>query len=399
MLINSLPKNRICPVCYSASTFFLSHLSFSLFDGTPISGELDLIACSHCGFLYYDTPSKTEDFDVFYRDYYLINSYSLRENHPAESAYLAETVEIIRQLGVLPNAFIVDVGCGSGSLLKKLREAGFCNLFGIELCDEYVDQIIKIGINACVGSATKLPSAAKKADCLIYKNIFEHFLEFDTVLDQIEAFLSPQGLIVVEVPNAAFYGESSGYQPLSYFTLEHINHFDHWHLEYMFYRRGFEMIKSGTRMLDIAERYPIPVQYGIFRRFDKESLKDFTIKSGDFDLLNRVQSWLSPQAKFNSDELELLKKAEIPIHIWGLSYRTMAWLSMSTLKECYIAGFYDSDIRKQKKKLMGQLIKSPDLLKSVSDNEAIVIGVGPSSSIMMQLLIEWGFSGKIVTLH
>jgi hypothetical protein len=115
---------RACPLCScSTSAFFLSHLSFPLFEGTPISGEVNVVACSDCGFVYYDTSSKIEDFDAFYRDYYLINSYGLRDKHPAESAYLAETVEILHHSGLRKSAFVVDVGCGSGSFLNRLRDA------------------------------------------------------------------------------------------------------------------------------------------------------------------------------------------------------------------------------------------------------------------------------------
>lgn len=396
-----LPKNRACPLCSSSTASCLSHLSFPLFEETPIAGEVDLLTCENCGFLYYDTPSTVDDFDTFYRDHYLVHSYNLRDNHPAESAYLADTIRIIRQSGLSPDALVVDVGCGPGHLLRRLKEAGFHNLMGIELFSEYVEKLIVSGIQASVGSATELRiGGAAQADCLIYKNIFEHFLDFDSVLDQIEQCLSPQGIVVVEIPDASWYGKFQDYQPLSYFTLEHVNHFDPWHLEWMFSRRGFELIQSGTRLLDIAERYPIPIQYGIFRRGQPASTDSGAFKRSpfNFDLTKQARSWLSDPARFTSSALDALYEKEVPVHVWGLSYRTMAWLGMSTLKDCHIVGFHDIDPRKQGRRLLGQQVTSPDNLKNASASEAVVIGVGPSSQSMRKLLEKWEFPGEIVVL-
>lgn len=394
-------KNRVCPLCSGSTASQLSHLSFHLFEETPIAGEVDLLACEKCGFVYYDTPSTADDFDEFYRNHYLIHSHNLRDNHPAESAYLADTVQIIRQSGIRSDALIIDVGCGPGHLLHRLKDAGFRNLMGIELFSEYVEKLIASGIQASVGSATELQIGAAQVDCLIYKNIFEHFLDFDPVLEQIEKYLSSKGIVVVEVPDASFYDKFSNYQPLSYFTLEHVNHFDPCHLEWMFSRRGFKLIRSGTRLLDIAERYPIPIQYGIFCRDLLASKNDppSIDLSFRFDLAQRVRSWLSSPAKFESSRLKALYEKHVPVHIWGLSYRTMAWLGMSVLKDCHIVGLHDIDPRKQGRRLLGQVITSPDDLKNAGASEAVVIGVGPSSQLMHRLLLEWGFSGEVVVLH
>ena len=73
-------------------------------------------------------------------------------------------------------------------------------------------------------------------------------------------------------------------------------------------------------------------------------------------------------------------------------------LRMSLLKDCNIKGFLDSDIRKQGKYILGKKIISPDILASLDDSYVVVIGVGPSNRGMQKILLDIGFSGKIIPL-
>lgn len=402
---NSEVRHRNCPLCLGNQRELLSKLNFPLFEGTPISGSVEIVDCKECGFIYYDTPSTRADFDAFYQDHYLVHAYNLRNQHPAESAYLAETVNILLRGGVKKDALIVDVGCGPGHLLARMQSAGFNNVLGIELCTEYVKHMNDTGIPAKAGSATDLPLNEEKADCIIFKNIFEHFYDFAAVLDQMEKNLAADGFVLVEVPDADRYNDFVDYNPLSYFTLEHINHFDNNHLQTMFQRRGFETIATGTRMLDIAEKFPVLIQHGLFRRHsnhaDKEATETLVDANNKFALSANIREWLSITAAFESAEIDNIISNHKPIHIWGLSYRTLAWLGMSKLNQSQcIAGFYDSDHRKQQRTLKGKPILPPELLIHAKSDETVIIGVGPSSESMKNILInDWGFTGNILILR
>jgi len=386
---------RTCPICGHAHATALSELRFPLFDDTPIAGAVTLVACAHCGFVYYDTSSSSDDFDRFYRDHYLVRSYDLRKTHPAEVAYLDDTVSILLDGGVSPQGLMVDVGCGPGHLLARLQQRGFERVRGLELCEAYVDEMRAEGIPADVASAAAFDLGEERADCLIFKNIFEHFLDFEPVLDSIDAALKPGGHLFIEVPDAARYGAFPDYQPLSYLTLEHVNHFDPAHLEALFAARGFETVRSGSRMLDIAEKFPVPIQHILMRRTAGAGRPP----ASDFSLRDMLRQRVPDPARFVSPELESLRLRRTPTHVWGLSYRTLAWLGMSALADCNIVSLVDSDERKQRRTLLGLPIASSELLKHLDRGEAVVIGVGPSSGQMQSLLAEWGFQGQTIVLH
>lgn len=397
---NPLPNmnetaRRPCPSCGHVHVSRLSALRFPLFNDTPIAGDMSLVSCARCGFVYYDTPSTARDFDAFYEHHYLVRSYALRKAHPAEAAYLDETVAILTEGGISPDAFTVDVGCGPGHLLSHLQRAGFTNVLGLELCAAYVEEMQAQGIPARVASAAEMGLDGRRAECLIFKNIFEHFLDFESVLDSIERSLEPGGHVFIEVPDASRYGDFPDYSPLSYLTLEHINHFDRAHLEALFFKRGFRTVRWGTRMLDIAEKFPVPIQHVLLRWHPGEGRET----EQDFALRDFLGQRVAPQARFASPELEALRQRQAPTYVWGLSYRTLAWLGMSDLAECNIVGLFDSDERKQQRTLRGMPIGSPDSLKSLDSTSAVVIGVGPSSGQMRALLEGWGFEGEIIVLH
>ncbi len=61
--------------------------------------------------------------------------------------------------------------------------------------------------------------------------------------------------------------------------------------------------------------------------------------------------------------------------------------------------YIDKDPRKQGLTILGQAVASPELLKRATKDEAVVIGVGPSSEAMQRILVEMDFMGEIVTLY
>jgi SAM-dependent methyltransferase len=385
---------RACPICLEPQADRISQMCFPLFNDTPIRGEVTLANCPRCGFVYYDTPSSANDFDDFYEHHYFVRSYSLRKGHPAEMAYLGATVGILQAGGVPRDGKVVDVGCGPGHLLERMRAEGYSQLLGLELCSAYVDEMRAAGIPAAVASAHDFTLAEGQADCLIFKNIFEHFLEFQSVLDSIERNLKPGGYVFIEVPDAARYADFPDYAPLSYLTLEHINHFDRAHIEALFAARGFETVLWGTRMLDIAERFPVPIQHILLRRGTGQRQSP----AADFTLRDMFKECIGDPARFLAPELESLRAAQSPVKVWGLSYRTLAWLGMSPLAECRITQLLDSDERKQQRSLLGLRIEAPEALRGATMDDTVVIGVGPSSGHMQRMLRDWGFKGRIVVL-
>ena len=386
--------HRPCPICRHAQSRHIKQLEYLLFDQSPMPSYMQLVACTACGFLYYEGEYGASNLDAFYQQHYFITSNKMRELHPPERQYNESSIDILLRNGVAADANIVDVGCGPGHLLKQMRERGFTRLTGIDLNDDYVRKLRLEGFSAYHASSERLP-LPERADCFIYKNIFEHLYDLHKSLAEISAYIREGGHILIEVPDAASYGRDQGYHPLHYLILEHINHFDLPHLQSLLALYGFALVEGGTRLLDIAEPYPIPVLYGLFRHAGHRDASPGANEA----LFDQARLWFGNGYAFDKPELERLAVSQKPVYIWGLAYRTLMQCAMSPLRHCRIRGFLDADPRKQALTLRGgEAIRSPELLAKADSDATVVIGVGPSADRMRELLAGMGFDGEVVTL-
>jgi SAM-dependent methyltransferase len=387
---------RPCPVCSTMQGYFLLDLKFALFDDSPLPSIMKLTCCAHCGMIFYDTTAEESDFIHFYQDHYFIHAYnSPIHDYQANTDCYLDIAEIFKLKGIKPSSRIVDVGCGMGQLIRSLKSFGYKNVAGLELCQEYVQALNQQGEEVYYGSAFDCSIGEEKADVLIYKHIFEHFLTpkpaIKTAIDQ----LTPKGFLFIAVPDTAFYNSHSGYSPLHYLTFEHINHFDLHHLVMLFGKYGLTLEHSYTRQLDIGEDFPVPILSCLFR---KGSCSSPEAQKSNFDLAESMFDWLNKVADLNSHELKELKESKRKTYIWGLSYRTSMYLGMSELSNCNIEAFIDIDPRKQQRTMLSRKISSPEILEGIPDTATVVIGVGPSSRSMMQQLRDQGFKGQVIRL-
>lgn len=87
----------------------------------------------------------------------------------AESLFLREKRQFESEIlpllySVSKSARIFDMGCGSGSLLKGLKEAGYTNLIGMDLSEEQVNMAHEFGVSEVVlGDAMQFSAVQKSS--------------------------------------------------------------------------------------------------------------------------------------------------------------------------------------------------------------------------------------------
>lgn len=114
--------------------------------------------------------------------------------------------EILPHISELPKAArIFDMGCGSGSMLKALQEAGYTNARGMDISDEQVQLAQRLGVsNVEAGDALKhLASGSAQYDLVLGMDIIEHFTKDELVelLQSVLKGLSAKGKAVFRTPN------------------------------------------------------------------------------------------------------------------------------------------------------------------------------------------------------
>ena len=120
------------------------------------------------------------------------------------SEHRADVVlELLEEKKVDKDARIVDIGCGYGLLLRKLKKKKYNNILGIEPIHEVVEDLTESGIPARVGDLEQgLDSVDdRSADVVVCLEVLEHLYDPKAALHEINRCLRTDGLLIASVPN------------------------------------------------------------------------------------------------------------------------------------------------------------------------------------------------------
>lgn len=147
---------------------------------------------------------------------------------------------------------IIDLGCGQGTLIHFLRQAGFGNVAGIDASAEQVAAAWRLGIEDVrqgdvMASLRALPD--QSYDVVIAFDLIEHFSKDELIpfVDEVWRVLKPGGRWIIHAPN----GESPFVGAIRYGDITH---------EQAFSRKSLTqlLLSSGFSRLECHESGPVP---------------------------------------------------------------------------------------------------------------------------------------------
>lgn len=105
----------------------------------------------------------------------------------------------VQQLALDRDAPIVDLGCGSGAMLRRLKAAGFSNLAGLDIAPPAPEPGITYHAVDLDGGRLPLPDG--EVSLLVAVEIIEHMENLGSLLSEIRRVLAPGGRALVTTPN------------------------------------------------------------------------------------------------------------------------------------------------------------------------------------------------------
>ena len=100
-----------------------------------------------------------------------------------------------------PTDAILDVGCGTGGILRHLRARGYRNLHGLEISGYAVERLQAEGITMHVGQLPAIAAGDASFDVVIASQVLEHIIRRNRFAREIRRVLKPGGHILIFVPD------------------------------------------------------------------------------------------------------------------------------------------------------------------------------------------------------
>jgi 2-polyprenyl-3-methyl-5-hydroxy-6-metoxy-1,4-benzoquinol methylase len=205
--------------------------------------------CGVCGLGFLDPrPSAEELLQLYNQEYFqthcleggALGSESLKRRLSLEDWRL----RLFRRFK--PLGKVLDVGCGNGYFLAACREKGY-QVHGID-CSGFAVQhaIKKLGLDVTIGALDEIDMPEKEFDVITFWHCLEHMHDPREALDKAVAWLKPDGLLIIEVPNhEGTDARSVGVDWVGWSLPHHLFHFTEQTLSLLLRLRGFEIIKSN----------------------------------------------------------------------------------------------------------------------------------------------------------
>jgi SAM-dependent methyltransferase len=239
-LIRAAQQPR-CALCGQLGKLLHTGLKDSLF-GAP--GTWRLVRCPdrQCGLIWMDPMPLAEDLGRAYQGYYthaapseagagnlLRRAYSaiksdylvVRYGYPSVTQhslsgrlgwllYLlplqrAGVESEARYLRACPRGRLLDVGCGGGKWLTKMRDLGW-EVRGVDFDAEAVKAAARRGLRVDHGSLEAVGYPGGSFDAITLNHVIEHLPDPVSTLEECRRLLKPGGHLVVVTPNSASLG-------------------------------------------------------------------------------------------------------------------------------------------------------------------------------------------------
>ena len=198
--VDGRPKVERCPACGGAPR--VPAFTAGDWDDRGWEARWNYARCTSCNSVFADPqPSDAELTQAYGRSYgpyeppgalvRLARPIVMREARALVAAAPAQTVAL-------------DVGCGPGQMLERIRAAGWTGpLRGIEPNAEVARETSeRVGVPVDVAPVESLPADLPRAGLIILRHVIEHVRDPLVVLEALAERLEPNGVLYVGTPDA-----------------------------------------------------------------------------------------------------------------------------------------------------------------------------------------------------
>lgn len=234
-----------CPLCRGSGEPVLA-LEFA--PKPPLSNSISFCWCVKCDYIF-AANLDAEAYRSFYRSA-LHDTAHVSDVVGPDNLHGLQARLLGDYLGPEFSGTCLDFGAGEGQLLEALAKSlPRAKLYGSDLRNS-----LRPGSPATF--LETLDAAAVKFDLIIVSHVAEHLVELSD-LSTILRYLTPGGLLYIEVPDPVGYANCARREYMYYFDRLHVNHFSQTALRRWLARYSLGVTKYGTHRFAYRDgKYP-----------------------------------------------------------------------------------------------------------------------------------------------
>jgi 2-polyprenyl-3-methyl-5-hydroxy-6-metoxy-1,4-benzoquinol methylase len=209
-------KKISCNLCGSKDSQFLFEARDRL-HGTE--GTFRYVQCPECGLVYMNPQVSQEDIAKLYPSDYAPHSTTTKGtaatirslyNRLIKTPVIAQLVKWITNVKIInsiysrldQNSRVLDIGCGAGAFLNRVKTEKGCEVFGVDISEAAV-KAAKDSFNLDIfkGTITEAPLEDSSFDVITAWWYLEHIPDPQVTAARISSLLKRNGHCIIGVPN------------------------------------------------------------------------------------------------------------------------------------------------------------------------------------------------------
>lgn len=237
----------LCPVC-GGSDFkpFLTSTDYTL-----TKEEFFLVECSTCKLVITSPRPENRDLGKYYQSNDYI-SHTSKANTLADALYLIARKFTLRSKRKLANKLqptkgnVLDIGCGTGDFLATCQEDGW-NVFGVEPSASAAT----LARQKDIQTVESIDLVKGSFQLITLWHVLEHVPDLNETLQKIRALLSPDGVLLIAVPNhSSADGKTYKEYWAGFDVPRHLWHFNQQNMEQLLSKNSLTLEKTLPLVLD-----------------------------------------------------------------------------------------------------------------------------------------------------
>lgn len=240
-----------CKICEKRAEATNIELCFR--ESKYLPSPIHLYHCSECEF-YFTYPSDKNLYKAYYNEN-LNDQVGLYDglSQIDENRYAAQAKLLSPHLESNEKFTIVDIGCGRGGLLFKLKKL-FPNHTYIGLDPNAKDIVIEDI------TFTRNENIFNQADLIIFSHVVEHIVDLNEVEKSIRK-IKKGGKVYIEVPDASRYSTYPRKEFLYQIDRIHTNHFNNYSLFKLLNKNNLQCVACGQNDFEYKDGAFYPAIY------------------------------------------------------------------------------------------------------------------------------------------